>query len=139
ILSDVIARAGGEDYTAFCKHRLFTPAGMTLTRFTGDIAPNGSTVAIGRSSRGQPRSALDHPYGSYGLQYRGMGGVVTTVWDLWRWDRALHGNSVLDKSTKAKLFEPGLNNYALGWSVQTDSHGRLLQSPRPGLPRFPFQ
>ncbi len=95
LASEIIARAAGKDYTAFCKEALFAAAGMTATRFTGDDPPRGLTVAVGRSSVGPPRSALDHPYGSYGFQYRGMGGVVTNVWDLWRWDRALRGERVL--------------------------------------------
>jgi hypothetical protein len=128
LLSEVIARAAGEDYTAFCKQALFAPTGMSTTRFTGDAAPEGGMVAVGRSLRGRPRSALEHPYGSYGFQYRGMGGVVTTVRDLWRWDRALRGDRVLDADSKAKLFEPGLNDYALGWFVRKDARGRWVQS-----------
>jgi hypothetical protein len=128
LLSEIIARASGENYAAFCKEALFAPAGMRVTRFTGDAAPEGSTVAVGRSTRGPSRSALEHPYGSYGFQYRGMGGVVTTVWDLWRWDRALRGDRVLNANSKAKLFEPGLNDYALGWFVRKDAQGRCVQS-----------
>jgi CubicO group peptidase (beta-lactamase class C family) len=128
LLSEIIARGAGEDYTTFCKKALFAPAGMVSTRFTGDAAPHGMTVAIGRSARGLPRSALDHPYGSYGFQYRGMGGVVTTVWDLWRWDRALRGDRVLGEASKARLFEPGLNNYGLGWFIRKDPRGKMVQS-----------
>jgi CubicO group peptidase (beta-lactamase class C family) len=128
LLSEIIARAAGKAYTAFCKEILFGPAGMSATRFTGDAAPEGSTVAVGRSWLGRPRSALEHPYGSYGFQYRGMGGMVTNVWDLWRWDRALSDDRVLDANSRAILFEPGLNNYALGWFVRKDARGRRVQS-----------
>jgi len=116
ILSEIIRRASGQDYTSYCRNALFRPAGMHSTRFTGDDAPDGMVVAVGRSSHGPPRSALDHPYGSYGFQYRGMGGIVTNVWDLWRWDRALHGEKVLSADARAKLFEPGLGDYALAGS-----------------------
>ena len=128
LLSEVIARASREDYVTFCKENLFAPAGMGSTCFTGDKAPRGVTVAVGRSSRGASRSALEHPYGSYGFQYRGMGGVVTSVWDLWRWDRALRGDEVLDANAKAEVFEPGLSDYALGWYVKKRKSGRLVQS-----------
>jgi CubicO group peptidase (beta-lactamase class C family) len=128
LATEIIASASGKDYVAYCKEELFAPAGLRLTCFTGDRAPGGAVVAIGRSALGEPRSALDHPYGSYGFQYRGMGGVVTNVWDLWRWDRALHGDRVLGEASKATLFRPGLSNYALGWFVRTDSHGKLVQS-----------
>lgn len=128
LLSEIIARASDQPYTEYLRESLFRSAGLTVTCFTGDEAPPGTTVSVGRSAYGEPRSALDHPYGSYGFQYRGMGGVVTSVWDLWRWDRALHGDAVLGKQAKAQLFEPGLNDYALGWFVRRDGSGRLVHS-----------
>jgi CubicO group peptidase (beta-lactamase class C family) len=127
LLSEIIARVSGEPYTDFCRRALFTPSGMRVTRFTGDAAPKGAAIAIGRSARGKPRSALEHPYGNYGFQYRGMGGAVTSVWDLWRWDRALRGDAILGKAAKAKLFKPGLKNYALGWFVKKNKQGRWVQ------------
>ncbi len=127
LLSEIIARASGEPYTDFCQRALFTPSGMRVTRFTGDAAPKGAAIAVGRSARGKPRSALEHPYGNYGFQYRGMGGAVTSVWDLWRWDRALRGDAVLGKSAKSELFKPGLRDYALGWFVKKTKQGRLVQ------------
>lgn len=127
LLSEIIARVSGEPYTDFCRQALFTPSGMRMTRFTGDAAPKSAAIAIGRSARGKPRSALKHPYGSYGFQYRGMGGVVTSVWDLWRWDRALRDDAVLGKTAKAELFKPGQKNYALGWFVKKNKQGRWVQ------------
>ena len=135
LLSEIIARASGEDYVAFCERNLFAPAGMSVTCFTGDDAPKGAVVSVGRSPRGD-RSALDHPYGSYGFQYRGMGGAVSSVWDLWRWDRTLRGESVLGQAAKAQLFEPGLGDYALGWRVAPNEHGRLVQSHGGGVRGF---
>ncbi len=128
ILSEIIARAAGKPYTDYCKSALFGPAGMKSTVFTGDPAPKGAAVATGQSSRGEPRSALEHPYGSYGFQYRGMGGVVTNVWDLWRLDRALAGDKVLGKPAKSEMFKPGLEDYAIGWFVRKNQQGRLVQS-----------
>jgi len=141
IVSEVIAKASGKDYTEYCQSALFGPTGMTATCFTGDAMPNvaGVTVAVGISAMGRPRSALEHPYGSYGLQYLGMGGVVTNVWDLWRWDRALHRDgegSILSDASKKELFNPGLDKYALGWYVMTDSRGKTVQSHGGGVRGF---
>ncbi|MFN8817275.1 MAG: serine hydrolase domain-containing protein [bacterium] len=128
LLAEIITRASGQDYPAYSTHALFTPAGLRHTLFTGDAAPAGAVVAIGRSARGPSRSALDHPYGAYGFQYRGMGGVVTTVWDLFRWDRALTGSTVLNDAQRQRLFTPGLSEYALGWRITTNPTGRTTQS-----------
>ncbi|MEM8882811.1 MAG: serine hydrolase domain-containing protein [Planctomycetota bacterium] len=126
LVSEIIARAAGEPYTEYCRKALFQPAKLKTTLFTGDAAPEGVTVAIGQSARGRPRSALAHPYGEYGFQYRGMGGVVSSVWDLWRWDRALRGK-LLREESKKQLFQPGLQDYALGWYV-LDKNGRRVHS-----------
>lgn len=136
LLSEIIARASGVEYVTYCQKHIFVPSGMTSTRFTGDKAPEGVLVAIGRSSYGKPRSALEHPYGSYGFQYRGMGGVVTNVWDLWRWDRALRGDDLLGTPAKTDLFEPGLRDYGLGWFVRETKSGRLVQSHSGGVRGF---
>ena len=59
----------------------------------------------------------------WGWGYRGMGGVISTVHDLYRWDRALLGEDVLDAGTKALLFEPVLEQYACGWRVEATDRG----------------
>jgi len=132
LASEIVARASGKPYTEYCREALFAPAKMAATRFTGDEPPEGFTVAVGQSSHGKPRSALAHPYGNeYGFQYRGMGGAVCSVWDLWRWDRALrfdHPAPLLGAKSRAELFKPGLKECALGWYVAMDKHGRWVQS-----------
>ncbi|MGP1347632.1 MAG: serine hydrolase domain-containing protein [Phycisphaerales bacterium] len=143
LLSEIIARASGEAYTAYVRRVIFEPAGMRSACFTGDAAPEGVPVARGLSGMGPARTALEHPYGAYGLQYRGMGGAVAGVWDLWRWDRALDGDAVLDAGSKAALFEPGLNGYALGWFVRevdgmtVQSHGGAVRGFTAELRRYP--
>jgi CubicO group peptidase (beta-lactamase class C family) len=134
LLTEIVARAAGKPFVDVCKAALFLPANMTSTCFTGDSAPKGRSVAVGRSDNGPPRSALEHPYGSYGFQYRGMGGAVTTVWDLWRWHRALNKNLLSKSATKA-FFKPGLNDYALGWFVRRVKK-RLVQSHGGGVRGF---
>ena len=134
LLAGIIERVSGDSYADYCKDELFAPAKMRDSAFTGDDAPKKAVVAIGKSPRGD-RGALEHPYGMYGYQYRGMGGAVTTVWDLWRWDRALDGKQVLKPKTKAALFEPGLNDYALGWYVK-EADGRDTQYHAGGVRGF---
>lgn len=127
LLSEIIARASGEPFTAYLRRAIFEPAGMTSTVFTGDEAPEGAAIALGQSGMGPARTALEHPYGEYGFQYRGMGGIVTNVHDLWRWDRALRGTAMLDDASKEAMFTPGLQNYALGWFVGRRAYGPMHQ------------
>lgn len=136
LLAEIITRASGRDFPLFCTESIFRRAGLDHTCFTGDTAPQGTVVAVGRSSRGPSRSALDHPYGAFGFQYRGMGGVVTSAMDLWRWDRALDGDEVLNAEQRAMFVEPGLNNYALGWFVIRSPEGRVMHTHGGGVRGF---
>ena len=73
------------------------PAKMKDTGFVGDKDLKKSKRV---STRGGdlPGTAADW---HWGWGYRGMGGVVSTVHDLYLWDRALRGEKVLDAETKA--------------------------------------
>ncbi len=56
------------------KELVFEPAGIMSTCSTGDR--DRANVAIGKSTNGPTRSALEHPdSGFYGFQYKGMGGA----------------------------------------------------------------
>lgn len=126
LLAGVIEHASGQSYTGYLEQELFTPAGMTETGFTGDADLDATHAAVGFAREGQARSALEHPYRSFGYQYRGMGGIVTNVLDLARWDRALASGALLDEAHARELFRPVLNDYALGWRVERalDGHAR---------------
>lgn len=123
LLAGIVERASGMSFMAYCREHLFRPAGMSDTGFTGDGHLDAARAAIGASYDGSTRSALEHPYGDYGWQYRGMGGAVTTVRDLWLWHRALRDDTVLGKDARAKLMHPFLDGYACGWRVTQPRHG----------------
>ena len=143
ILSEIISRASGDTYTRFVQKRIFNPAGMTASRFTGDEAPQGLVVAVGCSPHGH-RSALSHPYGSYGFQYRGMGGLVTNVHDLWKFDRALKNRVLLKTPSIGEMIRPGISGYGLGWEIKSApdgnaSHGHSgsVRGFRANIRRYP--
>ena len=54
---------------------------------------------------------------------RGAGGVLTTVDDLVRWDRALEGDAVLTAAAKETLFKVEKGGYACGWFIQRTPAG----------------
>ena len=45
---------------------------------------------------------------------RSAGGIYSTIEDLYRFDRYLHGKKLLKESTKKLMFKPVRDNYALG-------------------------
>lgn len=125
LLSEIIAQVGGVSYVEFVRREIFRPCGMESTRFTGDDPPKKANVCVGTSTYGAPRSALEHPYGSYGFQYRGMGGIVSNVQDLWKWDRALASGKLLSQNSFQQMTKVGLGNYGIGWRVGNGPDGKL--------------
>ncbi len=128
LLAGVIERASGRGYTQFLEEELFAPAAMADTGFTGDTDLDAARAALGHASDGNDRGALEHPYRSYGYQYRGMGGIVTSVLDLARFDRALAGDTLLDAQHRGELFAPVQDGYALGWKIGRALDGSVRQS-----------
>lgn len=126
LLSEVIARASGKTYIQYVREAILNPCKMTSTRFTGQRAPRKASVSIGVSAQGANRSALDHPYGEYGFQYRGMGGLVTNLIDLWRLDRTLASEELLDSKSLEEMTRPGKAGYALGWRIKKIDSGAIV-------------
>ncbi|MEM6470437.1 MAG: serine hydrolase domain-containing protein [Planctomycetota bacterium] len=124
LLSEIVARRCGMSYTDAIKQNIFKPAGMNSSCFTGDEVDADASVAIGTGNQA-PRSALDHPYGSYGFQYRGMGGLVTNVLDLWKFHKALLGGQLLQSESMDEMWKPGPGDYGLGWQTRTAPDGEL--------------
>jgi hypothetical protein len=61
--------------------------------------------------------------GWYTWGLRGAGGVLTSVADLWKWDRALHANAILDSASCQKLVTPFVGSHAYAWYEETPLHG----------------
>ncbi|MEM6689173.1 MAG: serine hydrolase domain-containing protein [Planctomycetota bacterium] len=116
LLAAIIAEVNETTYPEAIDKLVFRPAKMKASCFTGDRSPNGLVVSVGQSTRGPSRSALEHPYGNfYGLQYQGMGGVVTNADDLLSFVNALSKS----KASLDKILQPGPDSdYGLGWWIK---------------------
>ncbi|HYC76923.1 MAG TPA: serine hydrolase domain-containing protein [Planctomycetota bacterium] len=122
----IVERVAKTSFEEYCAERLFKPAKMTDATFIG--APGLDLARVPRIDRGA--GFTDKPadvrfaYGnrlSWG--YRGSGGAVATVQDMYLWDRALRGDAILSERAKAELYAVGLKDYALGWNVRRTSDG----------------
>lgn len=114
LLAGVIERASGMSYVQWMHEHVLAPAGMTHSGFTGESFADAD-IAIGYDPGKAPRSAAEHPYDSYGYQYRGMGGLVTSVRDLAQFAQALSGEVLLPKARKERLFTVLRGEYACGF------------------------
>jgi D-alanyl-D-alanine carboxypeptidase len=102
-LAEVVAKSNGTSYGSFVSAHLFMPLGMSDSGYgfaaehPADAVP---TESDGTSwIDGKDRIGLDLFYGA--------GGIVSTVHDLARWNRALLGGAFIDRPTQALLWEPG--------------------------------
>ncbi len=128
LLAAAIEQVTGQTYEAYLREQLWLPAGM---KNTGYVLPKWDPDAVAHGYKGKTDwgTPLDKKWADDGPYWnlRGNGGVLSTVWDLYRWDQALLGDEVLSKEAKAKMFSrkvmesPNSNSwYSYGW-VLTDS------------------
>lgn len=115
----LVERASGKTYESYLREQLFEPAGMKGAGFIGDGKLEDERVPLEERGTG-PRFTYG-PRLSWG--YRGAGGAVASTRDLLAWDQALRGDKVLNKAAKKELYEPHLENYALGWTVEKGPGG----------------
>ena len=124
LLAGIVETTTGKSYEDVCRERLFTPAGLKQSGFTGEQFLTAQQ-ALGYRKDSEPRLAGDHPYGSYGYQYRGMGGLVTSAAELARFGNALLDGKVLEEDMVELMHTPVRGHYGLGWQVSQTSRGRL--------------
>lgn len=108
VLAAIVEKVSGTSYERFLAKHLFAPAGMTQT---GYVLPKFSRAQVAveydeeGASQGRP---LDHPWAADGPYWylRGNGGMLSTGRDMFRWHRALLGDTILSAAAKARMFEP---------------------------------
>ncbi len=127
VLGAVIEKVSNRPFGEFMQRRVFRPAGMHYSGFPGDEHLRAAKPAPrweGRRNSSHDDTATSWPW-HWG--FRGAAGVITTANDLYRWDRALHDDTVLSDAVRAKFFAPGADDYALGWeSSRTERRSRRL-------------
>lgn len=133
ILAAVVEKVSGLGYEQFLAQQLFRPAGM---RDTGYVLPRWSPEQVAveydetGTSQGRPN---DHPWATDGPHWnlRGNGGMLSTARDMFRWHRALTGDTVLSASARQKLFTPRVRIpemdvwYAYGWAILDTTRGKV--------------
>lgn len=128
LLAAIIAKVTGQSYQDAMQELVFRPAKMNASCFNGDKPPKGFEVSIGKSTSGADRSALDHPYGDfYGLQYQGMGGIVSNAEDMVEFIKAIRKS----ESSLEMMLQPGPDgSYGLGWRIEklSETHRRVFHS-----------
>ncbi len=120
LLSEIIEmRAGGQmpvdgasQYREFLRSELFTPAGMVHTGFASELEAEVATPHYRRHARfGKPD------------WFKGSGDVVSSVRDLFAWDKALMEQRVVSPRVRELMFTPSAPitpslSYGMGFYVE---------------------
>ena len=124
LLGLIIEQVSGQTYEHYITKHIFKIAGMKNTGIDryDTILPNRakgyqiSTTGI--------TNAFDENY-RIGTQFA-VGSIYSTVEDLYKYDRALYGNSILNESSKKKMFYP----YGYGISEEKRKQDPSNTSPQ---------
>ncbi|MCG6187984.1 serine hydrolase domain-containing protein [Maribellus maritimus] len=116
LLGKIIEKVSGVSYGEFLRKNIFKPVGMKKT-FVYD--GKNYDRAIGYDE--------DWNKSDY-LMSTGDGGIISTVNDLYAWDKALFENKILTRESKNLMFAPTkLENgcdkyYGLGWDISEENN-----------------
>ncbi len=111
LLGQIIERVSGMSYDDFLEENIFKPLGMNHT-FVYDGKYHNRAI-------GYDENWNKNDY----LITTGDGGIISTVNDLYLWDKALLENRILNAESQQTMFEPlklengEIINYGLGWDI----------------------
>jgi CubicO group peptidase (beta-lactamase class C family) len=118
LLAIIVHRVSGQPFADFSRQRLFEPLGLADTRWRDDyrrIVPRRSAAYAIRDDEIIIDRPLEHVHGN--------GGLLTTVEDLLRWDRAMASGELGGPEFVRLMHQPGVLNdgrrisYAAGLQV----------------------
>ncbi len=110
LLGAIIERCSGMSYGEYMQRYVFEPAGMTRTGF-------GEDNDVARGNVWNEEEQLDPPDPIDMSVFGGAGGLVSTVEDFAKWDRALYGTGVLPTASIEQMFDANRFGYGFGWLV----------------------
>lgn len=130
MLASLVAAASGIDFAKFMQQRIFVPLGMTGSLVHDHTRPAVRNRSIGYEPEGEGYK-LNNDDPLNGIV--GSGGVYTTLHDLFRWDQALYGESLVSSAALDEAFTPALLNkgesthYGFGWRIEDYSGHRRIR------------
>jgi len=134
LLGIIIEKVTGTGYEQFLVENLFKPAGMNRT---GYLLPEyrDDELAIGYQGDEPWGAVIRKPMLPDGPSWhlRANGGIHSTTLDMYRWYRALQGDTVLSPDAKRKMYTshvpegPGADSfYGYGWAIFTTPRNTKL-------------
>jgi CubicO group peptidase (beta-lactamase class C family) len=130
ILTAIIEKVSGQSYADYLAEHIFQPLGMEATRYD-----NADTVLPGRAAGYTWDGDAYHIAEFFDMSnVAGAGGLVSTVGNMYKWDRALYTDALLSPAAREAFFTPTVStgdglSYAYGWFIrETPEHTQALHS-----------
>lgn len=102
VLTAIIEKVSGQSYADYLDEHIFQPLGMDATRYD-----NEDTVLPGRATGYTWDGAAYHNAEFFDMSnVAGAGGLVSTVADMYKWDRAIYSDDVLSESSRQAFLKP---------------------------------
>jgi len=123
LLALIVERASGEVFGDFVEQDIFARLGMSHSVVLDDRNPKLEKRAFGYRRDGSGFTLFDDDPLNYIV---GSGGIYSSVEDLYLWDQALYGETLVSKETLAQAFSPAVLNdgkhYPYGFGWRFDEH-----------------
>jgi CubicO group peptidase (beta-lactamase class C family) len=132
LLGMLIHRVTGMFYADYLAMRIFEPLGMTTTRLISDqdIIPNRAAGYQWEGGKLENQDWVSPTFNS-----TADGTLYFTVLDLAKWDAALYGTQLLNRSSLDRIWtvyrlndgKPNPDGYGFGWEIGQQNGHRLLE------------
>jgi len=148
LLSMIIENIEGKPLGQALESRIFGPLGMTQTRMANPeaiIAHRASGYWVNKAGELINRGPTETS------STLGAGGLISSVHDLVKWDKALYGDQLLSSESKAKMWTAAIlpsgesTDYGFGWilnpykELTRQRHGGMVAGFVARFSRFPDQ
>jgi CubicO group peptidase (beta-lactamase class C family) len=131
LLGRLIEKVSDESYEGFLRRQIFTPLKMKDTGFDNPIAVIPHRAA-GYARRGP--FVVNALYIDMSIPHA-AGALYSTVDDLYLWDQALDGETLIPRKSLDGMFTPEKDGYGYGWAIGR-SFGRRMVGHGGGINGF---
>ena len=129
LLGFIIEKITGKSYFQVVRENIFQPLGMDHSGFDFKSLKsiNKATGYFKLTPKiNEPSSIIDSTVSF------SAGAIYTTVDDLYKWDRALYTNKILNAASLQKAFMPFKSNYGYGWVIDS-TYGKKVVMHEGGI------
>lgn len=124
MLGRIIEKVSGQSYADYLTEHIFQPLDMTMTGY------DEAASIVPRRAAGYTWDGSDYHNSEFidMSNAGGAGGLVSTVLDMYKWDRGLYADTVLSAEARQAFFTPSVSiepgqSYAYGWTIlETPEH-----------------